>query len=263
LNSTAESQNLFISKPILGVNVSASSYETVVDQCLAWGHARQSRALFFANVHVVMEALDNPVFRLRLNRSDIVSPDGMPLVWALRMLGVANAERVYGPDATLAMLAAAEGAGMPIGFYGGSQAVLDNLISRVRLQYPSINIVFCESPPFRSLTPQEDAVVVNRITSSNARVLFVGLGCPKQENWIMEHLGRIPAVMFGVGAAFDFLAGAKPQAPRWMMRSGLEWTFRLAVEPRRLWKRYLINNPRFIWNISLQFLGLRRYKFDA
>lgn len=263
MNSTAENRNLFVSKQILGVNVCVSSYEAVVHQSLVWGHSRQSRALFFANVHVVMEALDNPVFRLRLNRSDIVSPDGMPLVWALRMLGAASAERVYGPDATLAMLAAAEGAGMPIGFYGGSQPVLDNLIKRVQLRYPCINIVFYESPPFRNLTPQEDAAVVNRIATSNARVLFVGLGCPKQENWIMEHLDRIPAVMFGVGAAFDFLAGTKPQAPRWMMRSGLEWAFRLAVEPRRLWKRYLINNPRFVWNISLQLLGLRRYKLDA
>jgi N-acetylglucosaminyldiphosphoundecaprenol N-acetyl-beta-D-mannosaminyltransferase len=263
LISITESQNIFVTKPILGVNVSVSSYSTVVEQSLVWAHGRQSRALFFANVHVVMEALDSPAFRRRLNRSDIVSPDGMPLVWVLRMLGAPRAERVYGPDATLAMLAAAEGEGMPIGFYGGSQAVLDTLVQMVRLRYPGINIVFSESPPFRILSPQEDADVVERIALSNARVLFVGLGCPKQENWIIEHLGRIPAVMFGVGAAFDFIAGAKPQAPRWMMQSGLEWAFRFAAEPRRLWKRYLINNPKFLWNIGLQLAGLRHNKMDS
>jgi N-acetylglucosaminyldiphosphoundecaprenol N-acetyl-beta-D-mannosaminyltransferase len=176
----------------------------------------------------------------------MVNPDGVPLVWALRALGEKRAQRVYGPDTTVVMLAAAEEAGVPVGFYGGSQAVLDALIARVRLQHPKLNIVFHESPPFRALAPEEDSAVVDRIASSGARLLFVGLGCPKQENWVIDHVGRVPAVMFAVGAAFDFLAGSKLQAPRWMMRCGLEWVFRFAMEPRRLAGRYLKHNPRFV-----------------
>jgi N-acetylglucosaminyldiphosphoundecaprenol N-acetyl-beta-D-mannosaminyltransferase len=200
---------------------------------------------------MIMEAVDNPAFLDRLNRADLVNPDGMSLVWALRALGESNAQRVYGPDAMVVMLAAAEKAGAPVGFYGASPPVLDALVAGVRLRHPNLNVAFAESPPFRALTPEEDLAVVDRIASSQARVLFVALGCPKQENWIVEHLGSVHAVMFAVGAAFDFLAGSKPQAPRWMMGSGLEWIFRLATEPRRLGKRFLWQNPRFV----LRFLG--------
>ena len=231
---------------ILGVDVAVSSYEKVIQQSLLWAEGRQSRALCFATVHMIMEAFDDPAFLCRLNRADLVNPDGMPLVWALRALGESGAQRVYGPDATVAMLAAAEDAGVPVGFYGGSQAVLDSLIAAVRLRRPKLEIAFSESPPFRALTPQEDQAVVDRITLSETRILFVGLGCPKQENWIIDHLGRVPAVMFAVGAAFDFIAGSKRQAPRWMMRSGLECLFRMATEPRRLAMRYLKHNPRFV-----------------
>jgi N-acetylglucosaminyldiphosphoundecaprenol N-acetyl-beta-D-mannosaminyltransferase len=144
------------------------------------------------------------------------------------------------------LLPAAEEANVPVGFYGGTQVVLDALVSAVRLRYPNLRIVFVESPPFRALTPAEDTATVERMTASGVSLLFVGLGCPKQEKWVMDHMGRVPAVMFAVGAAFDFLAGSKPQAPRWMMRSGLEWIFRWASEPRRLAKRYLMHNPRFV-----------------
>ena len=231
---------------ILGVNVVASSYATTVQKCLRWAEERQSRALFFASVHLIMEAYDNPAYLQILNAADMVNPDGMPLVWALRALGEKDAQRVYGPDTTIAMLAAAEEAGVPIGFYGSSQPVLDALVNNVRSRHPNLLINFVESPPFRALTSEEDIAMVERIVSSGARLLFVGLGCPKQERWIMDHVGKVPAVMFGVGAAFDFLAGTKPQAPRWMMRAGLEWVFRLASEPRRLAKRYIKHNPRFV-----------------
>ena len=257
MSSICEIHTPLITRPILGVNVAVSSYEIVTQHSLVWAQERQSRALIFANVHVVMEAANNPAFLRRLNSADMISPDGMPLVWVLRSLGESGAQRVYGPDAMLAMLVGAENAGVSVGFYGGSPEVLDSLLASVRLRHPNLDIVFHESPPFRALTPEEQTAALNRIVSSEARVLFVGLGCPKQENWVIEHLGRVHAVMFAVGAAFDFLAGTKPQAPRWMMRSGLEWTFRFAVEPRRLWRRYIINNPRFIWKVCLQFLGVR------
>jgi len=242
-------------RSILGVKVSVSTYEETVQKCLRWGKERQSRAMFFANVHVIMEAFDDLSFRQRLNDADMVNPDGMPLVWALRALGEAGAERVYGPDATLAVLAAAEESGLSVGFYGGSQETLHALIKAVHLRFPNLRIVFNESPPFRALTVDEDIAVIDRIAGSDLQLLFVGLGCPKQEVWITDHVGKIPAVMLGVGAAFDFLAGTRPQAPRWMMGYGLEWAFRLANEPQRLAKRYFKHNPRFIGLILKQVLA--------
>lgn len=255
MSSMAEVPGLFATRPILGVNVAVSSYDKVVQRCLTWAQARESRTLCFSTVHMIMEAVDDPAFLRRLNSIDIVNPDGMPLVWALGALGARSAQRVYGPDTTVLMLAAAEKAGIPVGFYGGSQQVLDALVAVVRAKHPRLNIAFYESPPFRALTPEEGQAVIDRITASGTRLLFVGLGCPKQENSMVEHAGTVSAVMLAVGAAFDFLAGAKPQAPRWMMRSGLEWLFRLLTEPRRLAKRYLKNNPRFVVKFLRQLLA--------
>lgn len=201
-----------------------------------------------------MEAYDQPSFRDELNAADMVNPDGVPLVWALKALGEKNATRVYGPDSTELLLKAAEDSQVPVGFYGGTEATLVILLAEVRRRHPRIQIVYTLSPPFRPLSAAEDDEIVRDISASGARMLFVGLGCPKQERWIMEHHGRIPAVMFGVGAAFDFLAGTKPQAPRWMMRNGLEWVFRLVSEPRRLAGRYLKHNPRFMALFLQQWL---------
>jgi N-acetylglucosaminyldiphosphoundecaprenol N-acetyl-beta-D-mannosaminyltransferase len=203
---------------------------------------------------MLMEAHDRPAFREKLNHADMVNPDGMPLVWALRMLGKKDARRVYGPDATEALLAAAESSGIAVGFYGGSEAALERLLWEVKKRYPGLHVVFSMSPPFRPLSEAEDDSIVKRISDAGTRWLFVGLGCPKQESWILSHEDRIPAVMLGVGAAFDFLAGSKPQAPRWMMRHGLEWAFRLGAEPRRLAGRYLKHNPRFVALFLLQWL---------
>jgi len=238
--------NPFVTRSVLGVQVAVSSYDEVIQPSLLWAKERPSGALFFAAVHMIMEAVDDPAFLPRLNAAGTVFPDGMPVVWALRMLGESKAQRVYGPDLTVAMLAAAEDAGVSVGFYGGSQAVLDALVRVVRQRHPTLRLAYIESPPFRPLTLEEDAAVVDRVAASGAQFLFVGLGCPKQERWIVEHAGKIPAVMFAVGAAFDFIAGSKRQAPRWMMRSGLEWIFRMATEPRRLAMRYLKHNPRFV-----------------
>ena len=244
-------------RSILGLNIATSSYEETVQKSIEWARNRESRALFFANVHVVMEAFDNARFRESINRADMINPDGMPLVWALRALGEPLASRVYGPDAMVAMLRSAASSRIPVGFYGGSESALDLLLSTVRERFPDLEITFSMSPPFRPLTPEEDAGIVDAIADSGARILFVGLGCPKQEAWIMDHVGRVPAVMFGVGAAFDFLAGSKPQAPRWMMRSGLEWIFRFMHEPRRLAGRYLKHNPRFVALFLQQLAGSR------
>ncbi len=239
---------------ILGVNVVASSYDEVTNRTAVWAELRESRMLVFANVHVIMEAFDDPEYRRCLGLADMVNPDGMPLVWALKLIGRKNASRVYGPDCTVAMLERAADESLPVGFYGGSPEVLEALLLVMACDYPTLKVAFSMSPPFRKLTPEEDAAIVQQIAESDTRILFVGLGCPKQEKWMMEHAGRIPAVMYGVGAAFDFIAGATQQAPRWMMRNGLEWLFRFCVEPRRLAHRYLKHNPRFVFFFARQLI---------
>ncbi len=246
VTTNAEIENPFVTRPILGVQIAVSSYEEVVRQSILWAGQGASRAFFFAAVHMVMEAVDHPGFLPVLNSAGTVFPDGMPLVWALRALGEKKAQRVCGTDSTVALLAAAEKAGISVGFYGGSQSTLDALAAAVRARHPRLNIAYLESPPFRPLTAEEDAAIVARIHASGARLLFVGLGCPKQERWIIDHLGRVPAVMFAVGAAFDFIAGNKSRGPQWMSRNGLEWVYRFVTEPRRLAMRYLKHNPRFV-----------------
>jgi N-acetylglucosaminyldiphosphoundecaprenol N-acetyl-beta-D-mannosaminyltransferase len=204
-----------------------------------------------------MEARDSGEYAAVMERADLVTSDGMPLVWALRALGVGDAARVYGPDLMALVLAAAEREGVRVGFYGGSSKVLELLRREVRHRYPKIDIVFTEAPPFRTVTAGEGERTLRGIIDSGVRILFVGLGSPKQDRWMHAHRDRIPAVMLGVGAAFDFWAGVKPQAPRWMQQSGLEWLFRLATEPRRLWRRYLKQNPRFAWLAMAQILKSR------
>ena len=209
-----------------------------------------------ANVHMLMEAWDCPVFREIVNSADIVTPDGMPLVWLLRLKGYRNQQRVYGPTLMLHVLKRAAEENIPVGFYGGIPDVLEELIERMKSQISGIERFYFFSPPFHSLSPDEDNEICVEIQKSGVRILFVGLGCPKQERWMAEHRDRIPAVMLGVGAAFDFHAGRKSQAPSWMQKAGLEWLYRFLQEPRRLWKRYLIQNPRFVALAIADLLGI-------
>jgi N-acetylglucosaminyldiphosphoundecaprenol N-acetyl-beta-D-mannosaminyltransferase len=246
------------SRNILGVRVDATSYEDATRRIVEWACAGESRYVCCASVNNIMEAHDSTEFREVTNRADMVTPDGMPLVWVLKMLRVRGASRVYGPDLTLAVLGAAAELGLPVGFYGGSPAVLDELVRRVTARFAGLRVVYAESPPFRAPTAEEDKRTTRGIVESGARILFVGLNTPKQDWWMSAHRERVGAVMLGVGAAFDFLAGSKAQAPKWMQRSGLEWSFRLATEPRRLWRRYLKHNPRFAW---LAFAELMRARF--
>jgi len=258
--SATPTRHGFPSRRILGVRVDAIDYAGAVQLLVTWARAAESRYVCVSPVHAIMEAYQAPDFRDVVERADLVTPDGMPLVWCLRLLGVRMATRVYGPSLTEHTLAVAEKAGVPVGFYGGSQETLDRLVAAVRARYPRLAVVYASSPPFRQLTPEEDADVVGQINASRATILFVGLGCPKQERWMGAHRGRTRAVLVGVGAAFDFLAGTKRQAPAWMQRSGLEWLFRLCQEPRRLRYRYLKHNPRFLALFALQYLGLRRFR---
>jgi N-acetylglucosaminyldiphosphoundecaprenol N-acetyl-beta-D-mannosaminyltransferase len=237
------------------MTVHATSYAQASDLALDWAGANASRYVCVATVNNVMESYDSPAFRQVMNEADLVTPDGMPLVWGLKVLGHRSATRVYGPDLTPVVLQKAMKNRIPVGFYGSSPAVLERLQAVVTERYPSLQIAYAFSPPFRSLTSAEDEEIVAAINRSGARILFIGLNTPKQDFWMAAHRGRVQAVMLGVGAAFDFLAGTKSQAPRWMMRSSLEWLYRLATEPRRLWKRYLKHNPRFIVLFAMQLMG--------
>ena len=245
------------SRQVLGVRVDATTYLDATRQILDWAHSAQSRYVCCASVNNIMEAHDSHEFLGVMNSAHLVTSDGMPLVWLLRLLGVRSAGRVYGPDLTRHVLRAAEVEDVPVAFFGGSETVLAALLRRVTEDHPSLRIVYAESPPYRAPTVAEDARTIDAIADSGARILFIGLSTPKQDRWMHAHRGRIPAVMLGVGAAFDFLAGAKSQAPRWMQSSGLEWLFRLATEPRRLWRRYLRHNPRFAVLAVAQLLRAR------
>jgi N-acetylglucosaminyldiphosphoundecaprenol N-acetyl-beta-D-mannosaminyltransferase len=243
---------------VLGIRVNSVSYLSVTRQISAWAVDRESRTICAATVHTVMEARDSTDFMEAINRADLVTPDGMPLVWMLRLKGQRTQGRVYGPTLMLLVLEMAAREDLPVGFYGGRPEVLDMLIKRMQARYPGLNVAYSYSPPFRDLSSDEDRDVVDAIRMSGIRVLFVGLGCPKQERWMAAQRGRIPAVMIGVGAAFDFHAGAKPQSPSWLQNIGLEWLFRLVTEPRRLWRRYLYHNPRFIILAIADLLGFLR-----
>lgn len=237
------------------MSVSQTSYAHASSTIREWAEEHASKYVCIATVNNVMEAYDSPEFQRVMNQADLVTPDGMPLVWALRLLGHKKASRVYGPDLTPILLKTAAESGLPVGFYGGAPEVLKRLLEVVAERFPKLDVAYSFSPPFRPLTPQEDEKVVAAINASGVRILFIGLNTPKQDYWMATHKNRVQAVMVGVGAAFDFLAGTKPQAPRWMMPLGLEWLFRLCTEPRRLWKRYLKHNPRYVVLLALQLLG--------
>ena len=244
---------------LLGLRVDCSNYSDASEHIASLAIADQSAVVCVANVHMVMEAVDDAAYRRTVNASELITSDGMPLVWSLRRLGLPEAERVYGPTLTPRVCERAAHYGIPVGFYGGTPDILARLETALRDRIPALQIAFAHAPPFRDLCAEEDADIVNAIEESGARILFVGLGCPKQERWMAAHRERLRCTMVGVGAAFDFLAGAKRQAPGWMQRRGLEWLFRLATEPRRLGRRYLWHNPRFVYGMARQLLGAGRH----
>lgn len=211
-----------------------------------------------ANVHSVTTGVLSPAHRARMNGSLLTVPDGMPLVWALRGLHRARLQdRVYGPELAKRLLAEAEREGWRVYLYGSDPRTLRALEAAARAGFPRLALAGTRSPPFRPLSPAEDAGEVRAISETGPDLVLVGLGAPKQERWMADHAGRVPGVLVGVGASFDFLAGTKPQAPAGMRRRGLEWIFRLATEPARLWRRYLLTNPLFLLLVGLRALGVR------
>lgn len=244
-------------RQILGTRIEATSYEEATELITAWAQTGESRYVCITSVHGVIEAQRSSRLQCIWNEADLNTPDGMPLVWALRRLGIETATRVYGPDLTLHLCRAAAQTGLPIGLYGGTPESLSDFRAFLEHRFPSLKVVCCISPPFRPLTEEEDEQYTRQITASGARILLVGIGCPKQEQWMHAHKGRIHAVMVGVGAAFDFHAGRVRQAPSWIQQSGFEWLFRLAVEPHRLWRRYARIVPSFIASFGKQLLQHR------
>jgi len=242
---------------ILRTRVHATSYRQATDQVLGWAAAGEPRYVCVATVNNLIEGCDDPGYNQTMEAADLVTPDGMPLVWGLRLLGVPDASRVYGPDLTLWVCEEAARRGVPVGFYGVTGDVLDDLAATLTGRFPGLRVAYRWSPPFRPLTAREEARVREELRRSGARVLFVGLGTPKQERWMADHRD-LPMVMVGVGAAFDFLSGRKRQAPRALQGLGLEWLYRLAQEPRRLWRRYLYRNPRFVALFAAQLLRERQ-----
>jgi len=241
------------------MRVDATSYDDASRRVVGWAKEGRSAYVCVSTVHMNMEAYDSPEFKEIVNGASLVTPDGRPLVWALTGLGVKGASQVRGTDLTTAVIERAAREGVPIGLYGGTPELLDVFTGILEERYPGVEVACRIAPPFRPLTPEEDEAVTREISESGARILFVGIGCPKQERWMAAHEGRVPAVMIGVGAAFDFHTGRVPQAPRWMQTAGLEWAFRLTKDPKRLWKRYAKHNPRFVAFFLMQLLGLRRF----
>jgi N-acetylglucosaminyldiphosphoundecaprenol N-acetyl-beta-D-mannosaminyltransferase len=249
---------------ILGVRVSATTMEITLRTIEAWIARHESYYVCVTGVHGVMESWRDVNLRHIHNTAGLVTPDGMPLVWLSRLMGFRQVERVYGPDLMLMVCGRSAQQGYRHFFYGGAPGVAEKLASRLRSRFPGLQIAGVYSPPFRALTPEEDEAVVERINAAKPDIVWVGLSTPKQERWMSEHRGWLNApVLIGVGAAFDFHAGLKRQAPHWMQKNGLEWLFRLVMEPRRLWRRYLINNPWFLWLVLLQALGKEPRRLES
>lgn len=249
---------------VLGVGISAINLESAVATLAAAVRSGTRGHVCITGVHGVMESQADPALRRIHNRSLLTTPDGMPMVWLGRMAGHRAMDRVYGPELMEHVMEWSRGSGATHFFYGGNTGVAQELKARLEQRFPGVRIVGTYTPPFRPLTPEEQAALEAQVAACRPDFLWVGLSTPKQERFMDAQGGRLAAtVMLGVGAAFDFHAGRVPQAPRWIQRSGLEWLYRLCQEPRRLWKRYLSNNPRFIGRILAQKLGLRTYTLES
>jgi N-acetylglucosaminyldiphosphoundecaprenol N-acetyl-beta-D-mannosaminyltransferase len=250
---------------VVSAGISKTSYGEVVELCQRWigerttHPAAAARYICVTSAHGIILAKGDPAFAEIINSADIATPDGMPVVWALRSFGSKGQQRVYGPTLMLELCRSAGQHGHRVYLYGGHNHVLPLLENRLRERFPRLRIVGRHAPPFRSHSAEEDQQVQETIRNSGADLIFVGLSTPKQERWMFEHRHAFPgAIMIGVGAAFDFHAGRIRQAPGWMQRVGLEWFFRLATEPGRLWPRYLLVTPRFLPLWLLQRLKTKR-----
>jgi len=253
--------NLYPRGNIIGVHVNAISMNDALNALELWISTRQAHYVCVTPAYSVLQGHDDLDLRQIYNNSGLTTPDGAPVTWILGWKGFKNVKRVYGPDFMLAACACSVENTWKHYFYGGTPHVISCLQEELTDRFPGLQVVGADSPPFRPLTPEEDEEAVERIRAAKPDIVWIGLGAPRQDRWMASHLDRLGVpVLVGVGAAFDFLSGCKPQAPVWMRRNGLEWVFRLASEPARLWRRYLLGNPRFLWLLFLQSVGV--LKFD-
>ena len=244
---------------VLGSHIDALSWDEAINTIFAWGKSHESRCVAICNVHSVVTALQDKTHSIVLNAADMATCDGMPITWSLRKLGYPTQQRINGPDLMWKYCEVAEKTGQKIYFYGSTDGTLNLLKAKLVASFPALQIAEMYSPPFRELTEIEDTEIVKRLNDSGANVIFIGLGCPRPELWMHQHRGKINAVMIGVGAAFNYHAGTIQRAPLWMQNAGLEWLHRLASDPRRLWKRYLVTNSIFIVAIAAQLLKLKKF----
>ncbi|WP_366918626.1 WecB/TagA/CpsF family glycosyltransferase [Acaryochloris sp. IP29b_bin.148] len=242
---------------VINTTVTALRFNNAMSTILQWAHGRESKAVCVANVHMLMEAYWRPEFAHNLQNADMVTPDGMPLVWMMKLLGYKGQNRVAGMDILQSLCQKASAENIKVFFLGSQQAILDQMRTRLEKDYPNLDIAAMKPLPFRPLTPSEDEAVIQEIHESGAGLVFVSLGCPKQEQWMAEHQGKVQAVMIGLGGAFPVYAGLKKWAPRWVRQAGLEWLYRLVQEPRRLFGRYFQTIPPFLFLASVQVLAHR------
>ncbi|GJE18450.1 WecB/TagA/CpsF family glycosyltransferase [Methylobacterium marchantiae] len=251
-------QSLFPRADILGVKVSAIDMTDAVATIHEWVRSRSRHYVCITGVHGVMECRHDAALRTIHDEAGMVTPDGMPLVWMARRLGFGRVRRVYGPDLMREITRLSPERGYRHFYFGGGPGLAEALATKLTTAHPGLDVAGTLSPPFRTVTEFEDEAMVATINAARPDILWVGLSTPKQERWMSAHRDRIDApVMIGVGAAFDFLAGTKRQAPVWMQRNGLEWAFRLGSEPRRLWRRYAAIVPRFLLLAGMQLVRQR------
>jgi N-acetylglucosaminyldiphosphoundecaprenol N-acetyl-beta-D-mannosaminyltransferase len=248
---------------ILGIPIAKLDYAGVLGRISSWIARGEDRYVGVCPVHSIVDSLWNPDHRAALQGSHLNTADGVPVAWSQRLLGYENASRVYGPELFLRGLALAEERGWRVAFYGGSPERLAKLLETLAVRFPRLQVAAAISPPYRPLTPEEDAEFTARLRRSRPDMTWVGIGSPKQEIWMRSHCGRVPGVLLGVGAAFDFVCGAVPQAPPILQRLGLEWLFRVGAEPRRLFKRYAKANPTYLYMMGAQLIRHRLLGEDS
>lgn len=239
---------------VLGCAIDAVDWRQAVERVLDLGRRRQPGYICLCNVHSVVTGWRDPAFRAVIDGATLATPDGAPVAWALRRLGVPGQPRVNGPDLMWRACAEAEREGLSIYLFGGQEDTLARLRAELLKAFPALDIAGALSPPFRALSDAETEAMLGGIAATRPGLVFVALGCPKQEIWMARHHARVPAPMLGVGAAFDYHAGTLARAPAWMRENGLEWLHRLASEPGRLWRRYLVTNSLFVLGMAGQLL---------
>jgi N-acetylglucosaminyldiphosphoundecaprenol N-acetyl-beta-D-mannosaminyltransferase len=247
-------------QPLKNFSLSTGSYQAFIDKMTELAKNKVSTAVYFANVHMFIEAQDSAAFSELIYKADIVTPDGQPLAWMLRLLYGIKQPRVSAMDFMPSMLARMQQEQQPVYFYGGTQEMLEKADAYVKKAYPQLKVAGLYSPPFRPLSQQEENEVIANINNSGAGLVFVFLGCPKQEKWMAGMKGRVHAVMTGVGGSIPVTIGMQKRAPLWMQKAGLEWLYRFAQEPKRLFKRYAYTNSKFLWVLCKQFFKLRLLK---